>query len=315
LEQTNQMPLSISNSKAGLHAGATTRSICLVLIGVALMGAMVEGLARFALGRMSRIEHRIEQEYRGSLTIPAKTTSGQPTMVLLGNSILLEGVDFASFRSMMSSKYDVYRLVIEQTEYLDLYYILRTLFRRGSRPHDVVLCLGVDHLVGDNIRGEFTARYQDATDLADLVRREHLDATTTTNYFFAHWSGWFGTRTEIRKWLLARVMPDVGGLTTVLGFRPAPALSESEVRLKSEARLRELKTLCDEYGARLTIVIPPTLSKEDHAEVVSALGRELGIRVLIPVKAGTMEKSLFRDGFHLNSSGAEVFTAKLVSVL
>ena len=114
---------------------------------------------------------------------------------------------------------------------------------------------------------------------------------------------------------MARVMPDVGGLTTVLGFRPAPALSESEVRLKSEARLRELKTLCDEYGARLTIVIPPTLSKEDHAEVVSALGRELGIRVLIPVKAGTMEKSLFRDGFHLNSSGAEVFTAKLVSVL
>jgi hypothetical protein len=110
------------------------------------------------------------------------------------------------------------------------------------------------------MRGEFTARYQDATDLADLARREHLNATTTTNYFFAHWSGWFGTRTEIRKWLLARVMPGVGGLTSVLGFRPAPALSESEVRLKSEARLRELKTLCDEYGARLTIVIPPTLA-------------------------------------------------------
>jgi len=131
------------------------------------------------------------------------------------------------------------------------------------------------------MRGEFTARYQDATDLADLARREHLNATTTTNYFFAHWSGWFGTRTEIRKWLLARVMPGVGGLTSVLGFRPAPALSESEVRLKSEARLRELKTLCDEYGARLTIVIPPTLSKEDHAEVVSALGRELGVPMRI----------------------------------
>src|ERR1039457_4964612 len=58
LEQTNQMPSSISNSKAGLHAGGTTRSICLVLIGVVLMGAMVEGLARFALDRMSRIEHR-----------------------------------------------------------------------------------------------------------------------------------------------------------------------------------------------------------------------------------------------------------------
>lgn len=176
LEQTNRMPSSISNSKARLHAGATTRSICLLLIGVALMGAMAEGLARFALGRMSRMEHRIDQEYRGSLTIPARTTSGQPTRVLLGNSILLKGVDFASFRSMMSSKYDVYRLVIEQTEYLDLYYILRTLFRRGSRPHDVVLCLGVGHLVGDNMRGEFTARYQDATDLVDLARRERSRA-------------------------------------------------------------------------------------------------------------------------------------------
>ena len=133
-------------------------------------------------------------------------------MLLLGNSLLLEGVDFPSLRGTMIPRYDVHRLVIEQTDYLDLYYILRTLFRNGSRPHDLVLCLSVGQLMADDTRGEFTARYVDAAGVADLAHREHFDATTMTNYMFAHWSGWFGTRAEIRKWLLGRMMPDIGAL-------------------------------------------------------------------------------------------------------
>ena len=305
---------SISNSEVDRFNHPPVRAVCLVLIGIVLIGFTAEAIARFALGRMSRIEARIDGEYGAAAALPAYSKSSEPTMLLLGNSILLEGVDLPSFRSTMSSKYDVHRLVIEQTEYLELYYVLRTLFRKGSRPHDVVLCLGVNHLVGEDIRGEFTARYIDAADLADLVRREHLDATTRTNFFFAHWSGWFGTRSEIRKWLLGRAMPDIGSLATILGFRPAPPMADSEIRLKTEARLKELKSLCDEYGSRLTIVLPPTLG-DDHADVIRATGDDLGIRVVNPVKAGAMKSSEFRDGFHLTPAGAQVFTAKLVSEL
>ncbi|MGB7555608.1 MAG: hypothetical protein WBM04_14640 [Candidatus Korobacteraceae bacterium] len=263
---------------------------------------------------MSRIQRRIDEEYRSSLTIPAAGPSGQPTMLLLGNSLLLEGVDFPSLRGTMIPRYDVHRLVIEQTDYLDLYYILRTLFRNGSRPHDLVLCLSVGQLMADDTRGEFTARYVDAASVADLAHREHFDATTMTNYMFAHWSGWFGTRAEIRKWLLGRMMPDIGDLTTVLGFRPAPHLSESEVQRGIGPRLRELKSLCDQYGSRLTVLIPPSLG-DDHAEAVRSLGSELGIRVLVPVEPGGMNRSQFRDGFHLTPAGAQLFTAQLSSQL
>jgi hypothetical protein len=305
---------SISSSKVDVRKQTTVRTICLVLIGIVLMGLVAETAARFALHRVSRIEGRIDGEYRQAAALPAYTPSSQPTMLLLGNSILLEAIDLPSLQKSMSTRYDVHRLVIEQTEYLDLYYILRTLFRSGARPHEVVLCLGVPHLVGEGVRGEFTARFIDAPDLAKFARREHLDATTTSNYFFAHWSGWFGTRTELRKVLLSRMMPDMGSLATVLGWRVAPHLSEEEIRLKAGPRLQELKALCDAYGSQLTIVIPPTLGT-DHAEVVSELGRENGIRVLNPVKAGVMTQSQFRDGFHLTPAAAEIFTAQLVSQL
>ena len=292
----------------------THRSIALVLLGIILIGLMAEAGARFALGRMSRIQRRIDQEYRSSLALPRNTPAGKPTMLLLGNSLLLEGVDFDSLRSALAPRYDVHRLVIEQTNYVDLYYILQTVFRQGSRPHDVVLCLSVGQVIADDMRGEFTARYLDSAVVPSLARREHFDATTTTNYFFAHWSAWFGTRVELRKWLLGQIMPDVVNMTVVLGARPASNIPVSEVLLRSGPRLKELKALCDRYGSRCTILIPPTLT-EDHAEDLAALGREIGIRVLVPVGAGRMDKSEFRDGFHLAPAGAAIFTAKLDSEL
>ena len=117
----------------------------------------------------------------------------------MGNSLLLEGVDLDSLCANLALKYDVHRLVIEQTEYLDLYYVLRKLFRSGSRPHDVVLCLSVPHLIADENRGEYMAQYMDARDVAALSRRKGLDATTTSNYFFAHWIDGYATRAEFRK--------------------------------------------------------------------------------------------------------------------
>ena len=231
-------------------------------------------------------------------------------MLLLGNSLLLEGVDYPSLRNALAQKYDVHRLVIEQTEYLDQYYLLRTLFREGSRPHDVVLCASVNHLIGDENRGDFMARYMDGIDIISLSRRKRLDATTTSSYLFAHWSEWFANRAELRNVLLGHTMPDMGDLTVVLGWRPAPKVTAEDVQLKAAPRLKELKALCDTYGSRLTILIPPSL-KEDYAGVIEQLGSEMEIRVLVPEPAGAMASSLFHDGFHLAPTGAAVFTAKL----
>ena len=109
-------------------------------------------------------------------------------------------------------------------------------------------------------------------------------------------------------------MPDVTELATKLGWRPAQPVIPETVRVKAAPRLTELKRLCDEHGSRLTILVPPSIG-QDHAEVLASMGKIAGVRVLIPEQPGTMNSALFRDGFHLNPAGADIFTAKLESEL
>jgi len=315
------MPSSTSSSEAiaradtaSVRSRASDRSIWVILAGICLIGVTFEAIAVFGLHRMSRIEHRIDEEYRDVRALPAYSSADTPTMLLLGNSLLLEGVDLDSLRTSVAGKYDVHRLVIEQTEYLDLYYVLRKLFRSGSRPHDVVLCLSVPHLIADDNRGEFMARYMDTVDVAALSRRKGMDATTTSNYFFAHWSDWYANRAEIRKFVLGTILPDARDLATVLGYRPAPKIPIAEIEAKGAPRLLELKELCDQYGSRLTILVPPSL-REDNVESLVKVGDKLGVRVLVPERTSEVNRSMFRDGVHLNPAGAQIFTTKLGSEL
>jgi hypothetical protein len=296
--------------KAGADAKASYRTMWLILAGICLIGVVSEAVSFFGLHRISKIENRIDQEYRDSLALASYSPTNTPTMLLLGNSLLLEGVDMSQLRAALAGKYDLHRLAIEQTEYLDLYYVLRTLFRSGSRPHDVVLCLSVAHVIAAENRGEFMARYMDIDDVAALTRRKGMDATSTSNYFFAHWSDWYAKRAEIRKVVLGRMMPDVGNLALVLGNRSAPKIPVAEIEAKSEPRLVELKELCSQYGSRLTILVPPALG-EDNTEALVRIGEKVGVRVLVPERPGEMKRSMFRDGFHLTPAGADVFTTKL----
>lgn len=147
------------------------------------------------------------------------------------------------------------------------------------------------------VRNPYTPRYMDIDDVAALTRRKGMDATSTSNYFFAHWSDWYAKRSEIRKVVLGRMMPDVGNLAVVLGWRPAPKIPVAEIEAKSESRLAELKELCSQYGSRLTIFVPPALG-EDNSEALVRIGEKVGVRVLVPERPGEMKRSMFRDGLH-----------------
>src|SRR5262249_5049898 len=160
------------------------------------------------------------------------------------------------------SEYDIHRLVFEQTEYLEQYYVLRSLLRDGSRPHDVILCTSIDHLLENGTRGEFMSRYMGASDVASLARRQHLDATTASGLMFAPWSEWYAFRAETRKAVMGAVLPNVRDLATILGRQHAKLHTPDEVQAKAEPRLQELKALCDLYGVRLTILVLPSLLED-----------------------------------------------------
>ena len=48
---------------------------------------------------------------------------------------------------------------------------------------------------------------------------------------------------------------------------------------------------------------------------VARAGRAAGVPVLIPVAPGELGQSYFRDAFHLNQRGAEIFTPRLWEAL
>ncbi len=314
LLSTSSSERASNTSFEARHGGKAHRSILIVLAGVVVIWLASEAGTFLAVHRVSKIMRRMQLEWRDTKEMPRYSATGKPTMLLFGNSLLLEGVDYAGLRQDLSAQFDVHRLIFEQTDYLDEYYVLRRLFHHGARPHDLVLCISVNQFIGNDTRGEFMARYMDALDIVRLGSRQHMDATTTSGLLFAHWSEWFADRAETRKFVLGLVMPDMRDLAMRLAWVRDKAADPEVVRAKATPRLFEMKEICDEYGIRLTIVVPPTLAK-DWSDVLEGAGEAAGVRVLVPVEPGGMNASFFRDGFHLNRAGATVFTAKLESEL
>src|SRR5215471_2471040 len=184
LERIRQMPSSISNSEQAQVAEASARTpakahrgILFVLVGLVLIWLASEAGTMLAVHRVSKIMRRTQTEYRDAERLQRYSPGGKPTMLLFGNSLLLEGVDYPGLKKELSSEYDVHRLIFEQTEYLEQYFVLRRLFRRGAVPHDLVLCLSVSHFIGNDIRGEFMGLYMDPLDVVRLGNRRHMDAT------------------------------------------------------------------------------------------------------------------------------------------
>src|SRR5262249_38258814 len=124
------MPSSIFNSDAvrpvaqpqaqpggmGPTAGIVWLSVGLVLLMLAL-----EFSAPIILKHFSRIERRINGELQTARGLQPKDEKGRPTVLLTGNSLILEGVDIDNLRAALP-EYRVDRLAIEQTHYLDWYF-------------------------------------------------------------------------------------------------------------------------------------------------------------------------------------------------
>ncbi len=307
---------STSSSKEFLIRTSKSQGAIRALAGgLLVLWIFLELAVSLGFPHISKIQRRIEGEAAEALQLKPKNPEGKPTLLLVGNSLILEGTDFPKFKQMISDKYDAHRFIIEQTVYLDWYFALKHIFRHGSRPSVVVLSLSVSQMLADTTRGEFTAHYaMDAQDLPELVRQQHLDPTTASNLLFAHYSSWWGARTEIRKWLLGRILPDAGESANVLGFRPAPHFAPELVRVKLQ-RLQDLKESCNRNGAQFMLVVPPVVETEDGSALLTALGKDVGVPVLTPVRPAEFSTSFFRDGFHLNNKGATDFTPKLAQAI
>jgi hypothetical protein len=310
------MPSSISNSdelQAQRNLDVRRATIVLIAIAVGLSG-LAEIAARVGLSRFSQIHRRIMEDQRAANEVrPAN--AGQPkTMLAVGNSLLLEGVNFAQLADRTSSRFRPTRFVVEQTSYYDWFFGLRRLFRQGVRPDYLVLCLSPGQLRVNTIRGDFDARFLfGLQDIWPLTRAIDANLTTTSSLYFAHASTFYGARSELRSVFMGKIglMP-VQQLWHDLVTVPLVEKSEDMTPLYA-SRLKMLSDLCAMHGVRFLFLIPPTAQPGDK-EVVRA-GERAHATVLRPVPNYSLGPEYYRDSFHLNARGANIFTSKIADAL
>src|SRR2546421_6278600 len=174
------MRSSISGSKALTPTHAMV--LLLALAGCYL--GVLELAARLLLPHLSQAQHRIAADYRVARSLPRTWSDGSASVLIVGNSLLVDGIDRVDLQRRMPG-YHIALYPVEGTLYLDWYFGLRRLFSEGSRPALVILAVSGRPAVSGSNGGEALARIlMDMSDPPEGSRGAKADIVSTTRYFF-----------------------------------------------------------------------------------------------------------------------------------
>jgi hypothetical protein len=301
----------ISSSKcAALFYAKLLGGICAVLI------TAFEVSSDYLLKHHSGTYARVSQQYADAVKVrPAKP--GEPISVLMvGNSLLLEGVDVDRLQKLTSGQMRIYPIFLEATGYYDWLYGLQRLFRDGAKAQIVVLGVGVNSFLSNGVRQDYAPlMFFDARDALGVASDLDMDRTATGNFLLAHLSVFWDTRSVIRTQILQHIVPHSKELFLLLkrqpGIPPAP-----EFQVIANSRLERLRELCEAHGAKLIILVPPTPSSEDAVRQMTIASQKVGVDTLVPIDPTALSAKYYQsDELHLNSEGAAVFTSALATLL
>lgn len=307
------MHSSTSDSK-DLRAPA---AVVVLLGALATYFCMLEAVMRLVVPSLGAELRREAQDYKVALALQPTASAGAPTVLIVGNSLLLHGVVRPQLSESLAPRYAVELFPIEGTTFLDWYFGLRRLFARGSRPGVVILCMNAGELVSNSTDGEtFAHNMMQMRDLPLVKKLAGLDMMAASDYFFANVSSWIGGRVNVRNAVLEKWVPHASMLAAHFAQTvPTPLTASPAVIDRALAHLRRIQELCKSRGAGFIMLIPPARNRHDPAPAIADAAAQEGIPVLIPYRPGEMPAEKFSDGFHLNPSGAALFTGRLDSVL
>ena len=313
------MRSSISSSSGQVTSRPLFYSRLLIAL-CALVVAALEGGYTYSLTR-SGTYHRVSRQYSEVAQIQPSHPGELPSVVMVGNSLLLDGVQIDRLRELTAARIRVYPLFLEGTAYLDWFYGLSSLFRKGARPDVVMVGLGLDSLLDDGVRQQYAPRLLfDARDILALSAETKMDRTVTASMLLAHWSTFWNMRHVIRVQLLTHGLPYFEHLylsdlwSHLRSKRVVPVGSADEA--EAVARLQRLRDLCAAYGARVVLLVPPTPTSPTSVERLTSLTAESRVDTLMPVNPAGLDAKYFRaDDIHVNEDGAALFTDALASAL
>ena len=285
--------------------------IIALLSGLIVLLVGLEVSSPFILARLSHTEQRIAVELKAAQKLQPTTTDGRPTVLFVGNSLLLQGVALDALHSDLSPQYEVSRFAVEQTHYLDWYFGLRKLLQEGSRPSVIVLTLGTDQLASHWTMGEaFAHRQMSTRDFPLALREANLDRTTASSYVFAHWSNWQADKGFIRQCVMILTIPKFRDLAARIADHSPHVSDPKDLTAAAQHRLPQLAELSREYGVKIVLLVPPTL-RQDYSSEIQKVGDSAGVPVWVLSPPGEFPRDYYMDGFHLNEHGAEIYTGRI----
>jgi lysophospholipase L1-like esterase len=305
------MPSSTSSSEPrALFYSKVLVGICAVVI------VLFEFLSDYLLKHHSETYNRVSHQYAEALKMqPARP--GQPTSVLMvGNSLLLEGVDVNRLKELTSGQMHICPIFLEATGYYDWFYALQRLFREGARPQVVILGVGVNSFLSNSVREDYVPLMLfDMRDSIRVASALKMDRTATSNLLLAHSSVFWDTRTVLRTQILRHTVPHYQEL--VLLLKPQPVIPPpAQFQTIANNRLERLRELCESRGAKLIILVPPTPSSEDAVHQMAVAAQRARVDTLIPIDPAALSARYYQsDELHLNPEGARLFTTALATFL
>ncbi|MEO8017810.1 MAG: hypothetical protein ABI769_08355 [Pseudomonadota bacterium] len=305
------------HSSTSSSNSASNRDIAVLL---ALLFALVVGLevaARVVMPRKSAGISRITRDLAETKNLTTRFKDGRPVTLLVGNSLLLDGIDRGQLAELTHEAADVHLLPLEGTMYVDWKYGLRKLFDSGTTPSLIVLCINAEQMTTLGTNGATFAHFMmGVRDFPALVHETNLAPMTASEYLLAHWSYWLATRANVRMGVMERLLPGTKELVPHLLLRGKRGTPDPEGATKLIVdRLHELQQLTADHGAKFVWLIPPTENDVDLAPLAAARATAAGISVVFPYQPGEMATANYADGFHLNHQGAVLFTARVAESL
>jgi hypothetical protein len=305
------MRSSISDSKSqAITYAKVLAGICVILL------IAIELSAAYLLKHDSATYARISQQYDEAVKMHPSGYGGPPGVLMVGNSLLLHGVELDRLREMTGSRMRIYPIFLEATGYYDWLYGLRRLFREGAKPQVVVVGVGVNYFLESDVRQDYAPMlFFDARDTLALASDLHLDRTATSNLLLAHSSTFWDTRSAIRTQILSHLVPHLEDVFSHVYLKPGIPKGR-EFEEIAIPRLQRMRELCEVHGAKLILLVPPTLSSESAVAEMADTAHAVGVDVSIPIDPATLSANFYqRDGIHLNREGAVLFTSALAKDL
>ena len=300
------------SSTSAFERRQAAHAIVVLLSGAVLYLCGLEALTRIGYPRINHVARGIRADYRNATALEPVSEHQSSTLLIVGNSYLDLGVRRDALQQEIWPRYSVAYMPISGTGYVDWYFGLRRLFAEGSRPAVVGLCLSTRDVLSDSTMGEpFAHDLMRHSDVLNVKKQSRLDNNETSDFLFANLSTWLGHRRAIHNWLLAKSLPMASDLAKSL--RPQNELMPpaDAVVAKALPRLRAMKDLCNENGARFFLLIPPTRDVNDASNELRAAASAEKILVVLPFQHAGLPESDFLDGAHLDPQGAAIFTRRL----